>query len=82
MPRLRLGPRPDDHAPGPNAVVLGGGVSLMGETLWLRPLRQYVASMCFRPWPTRSRSFRPAGEEMVVYGALAWRLKGMIDLER
>jgi glucokinase len=61
----------------PNAVVLGGGVSLMGETLWLRPLRQYVRQYVFPPLAD-TFEIVPArlGEEMVVYGALALAAEG------
>ncbi len=56
----------------PNAVVLGGGVSLIGEELWLRPLREYVRQYVFPPL-AGAFEIVPArlGEEMVVYGVLA-----------
>lgn len=56
----------------PEVVVVGGGVSLMGETLFFAPLRRYVQRFVF---PPLAQSFRllPAalGEEVVVHGALA-----------
>lgn len=56
----------------PNAVVLGGGVSLISEELWLRPLREYVRQYVFPPL-AGAFELVPArlGEEMVVYGVLA-----------
>lgn len=61
----------------PNAVVLGGGVSLMGEALWLRPLREYVRQYVFPPL-AGTFEIVPArlGEEMVVFGALALAAEG------
>jgi glucokinase len=62
----------------PNAVVLGGGVSLIGEELWIRPLRAYVRQYVFPPLAD-TYEIVPArlGEEMVVHGVLAlaaeWR---------
>ncbi len=55
----------------PEAVVIGGGVALLGEEM-LRPVREQVARYVFPPFLDRYR-FVPAelGEEMVVYGALA-----------
>ncbi|HEX5445996.1 MAG TPA: ROK family protein [Pirellulales bacterium] len=56
----------------PEAIVIGGGVSLIGEEHFFRPLRAAVDRYVF---PPLGGSFRivPAklGEEMVVYGALA-----------
>jgi len=56
----------------PNAVVIGGGVSLIGEDLWLAPLRRYVRQYVFPPL-LDSFQIRPAelGEEVVVHGVLA-----------
>lgn len=55
----------------PNVVVVGGGVSLAGEELWFKPLRQAVDRYVF---PPRKGSFKilPAelDEEAVVHGAL------------
>ncbi len=56
----------------PNIVVVGGGVSLVGDDLLFAPLRNYVRRYVF---PPLSGTFDvvPAelGEEVVVYGALA-----------
>jgi len=56
----------------PNAVVLGGGVSLIEASLWLEPLRGYVRQYVFPPLADAFELF-PArlGEEMVVHGVLA-----------
>jgi glucokinase len=56
----------------PNAVVIGGGVSLVGEDLWMRPLRQHVDRYVFPPL-VGTFALVPAqlGEEMVVHGVLA-----------
>ncbi len=55
----------------PEVVVIGGGVSLADESLFLAPLRQEVAAMFFLRWRTSSRSCPPAGRAVVVHGALA-----------
>jgi glucokinase len=56
----------------PNVVVMGGGVSLVGEELFFEPLRRHVRRYVF---PPLDGSFQivPAqlGEEMVVHGVLA-----------
>lgn len=56
----------------PEVVVIGGGVSLMGDQLFFTPLRRYALRYVF---PPLAQSFRivPAdlGEEVVVHGALA-----------
>jgi glucokinase len=55
----------------PSRIVIGGGVSLMGEELWFAPIRRLVAERAFRPF--RGVEIVPAalGEEVVVHGALA-----------
>ena len=56
----------------PNVVVVGGGVSLAGDELWFKPLRESVDRYVF---PPRKGGFKivPAelDEEVVVHGALA-----------
>ena len=56
----------------PNVVVIGGGVSLVGQRFFFAPLRRYVDQYVF---PALAGTYRivPAelGEEVVVYGALA-----------
>jgi len=56
----------------PNIVVIGGGVSLVGEELLFAPLRHYVARYVFPPLHG-TFEIVPArlGEEVVVHGALA-----------
>lgn len=56
----------------PRRIVIGGGVSLMGEERWFAPLRQAVAERVFRPFAGLT-DIVPAslGEEVVVHGALA-----------
>lgn len=56
----------------PEVVVVGGGVSLIGEELFLRPLREAAARAVFPPL-AGSYEIVPArlGELVVVHGALA-----------
>jgi len=56
----------------PNVVVVGGGVSLVGEQLWFVPLREQVDRYVFPPL-RGSFQIVPAelGEEVVLHGALA-----------
>jgi glucokinase len=56
----------------PQRIVIGGGVSLLGEEVLFAPLRQLVAERIFKPFAD-SYEIVPAalGEEMVVHGALA-----------
>jgi glucokinase len=57
---------------GPRRIVIGGGVSLMGEQLLFEPLRERVAERVFKPF-AGCYDIVPAalGEEVVVHGALA-----------
>lgn len=56
----------------PRRIVIGGGVSLMGERLLFEPLRELVAGRVFRPFAD-CYDIVPAalGEAVVVHGALA-----------
>ncbi len=56
----------------PRRIVIGGGVSLMGEELLFQPLRRMVAERVFKPF-AGCYDIVPAalGEEVVVHGALA-----------
>jgi glucokinase len=56
----------------PRRIVIGGGVSLMGEMLLFEPLRKMVAERVFKPF-AECYEIVPAalGEEVVVQGALA-----------
>lgn len=56
----------------PETIVLGGGVSLNGETLFFAPLRTEVERYVFPPLRGSYRILPAAlGEEVVVHGALA-----------
>lgn len=56
----------------PARVVIGGGVSLIGEDLFFAPLRAEVARRVFRPFAGLTDIVPAAlGEEVVVHGALA-----------
>jgi glucokinase len=56
----------------PRRIVIGGGVSLMGEKLLFEPLRKMVSDRVFKPFAD-CYDIVPAalGEEVVVHGALA-----------
>ena len=57
---------------GPNVVVIGGGVPLVGETFYLAPLRQQIDRYVMEP-RRDTYEVKPAalGEEVVLHGALA-----------
>lgn len=56
----------------PRRVVIGGGVSLIGDDLLIRPLRRYVAERGFAAFAGQTDIVPAAlGEEVVVHGALA-----------
>jgi len=56
----------------PRRIVIGGGVSLMGEKLLFQPLREMVAERVFKPFADCYEIVPAAlGEEVVVHGALA-----------
>lgn len=56
----------------PRRIVVGGGVSLMGEKLFFEPLRRFVSERVFAPFAD-CYEIVPAqlGEAVVVHGALA-----------
>ncbi|MGC8641251.1 MAG: ROK family protein [Isosphaeraceae bacterium] len=56
----------------PRRIILGGGVSLIGEAHWFEPVRRLVDASVFAPF-RGSYDIVPAalGEEVVVHGALA-----------
>ena len=56
----------------PGRIILGGGVSLIGEAHWFEPIRGLVDTGVFAPF-RGSYDIVPAalGEEVVVHGALA-----------
>jgi glucokinase len=57
---------------GPRRIILGGGVSLIGESGWFEPIRRLVEATVFAPFRD-SYDIVPAalGEQVVVHGALA-----------
>ena len=56
----------------PSRIVIGGGVSLMGEDLLFQPLRRLVAERVFKPFAGLTDIVPAAlGEEVVVHGAIA-----------
>ena len=56
----------------PDVVVIGGGVSLMGDDLFYHPVREAVARYVFPPLTDQCRLVPPQlGEEVVVHGAVA-----------
>jgi glucokinase len=56
----------------PRRIVIGGGVSLLGESLLFEPLRRLVEQRVFKPFAGLT-DIVPAslGEEVVVHGAIA-----------
>lgn len=57
----------------PRRVIIGGGVSLIGEALLFAPLRRYVAERGFAAFAGLTEIVPAAlGEEVVVHGALAY----------
>ncbi len=56
----------------PRRIVIGGGVSLMGEKLLFEPLRRLIAERVFKPFAGLTDIVPAAlGEEVVVHGAIA-----------
>ncbi len=56
----------------PKRVILGGGVALMGDDLWLDPIRELVEKRVFPPFlGTFDMRTAELGEDVVVHGALA-----------
>ena len=56
----------------PDVVVVGGGVSLMDEALFLEPLREQLEKFVFPPLRKSCQVLPPLlGEEVVVHGAVA-----------
>ena len=56
----------------PRRVIIGGGVSMMGDDLFFAPIRKYVAERGFQPFAGLTDIVPAAlGEEVVVHGALA-----------
>lgn len=56
----------------PRRIILGGGVSLLGEDLWLGPVRSHLDRLTFEPLRgTFDLVAAQLGEEVVIHGALA-----------
>jgi glucokinase len=67
----------------PRRIVLGGGVSLIGEAYWLDPIRQLVNRDVFQPFRGHFEVVPAAlGEEVVVHGALALARDAVIATQR
>jgi glucokinase len=55
----------------PRRIILGGGVSLIDDDLWLEPIRQTLEARAFPPfWGTFDLVPAALGEEVVIHGAL------------
>ncbi len=56
----------------PQRIILGGGVSLIGEELWFEPIRRRLDERVFPPF-RGTYDVVPAalGEQVVIHGALA-----------
>jgi glucokinase len=56
----------------PKRIVIGGGVSLLGEATFFKPLRAEVSKQVFRPYVGLTEIVSATlGEEVVLHGALA-----------
>jgi glucokinase len=67
----------------PRRVILGGGVSLIGEDLWFSPIRRQLDSLVFPPFHERFDLVPAAlGEQVVVHGALALASEAAGNLSR
>ena len=57
---------------GPRRIILGGGVSMLGESLWFAPIREELTRRGFPPF-RGSFDLVPAllGQEVVLHGSLA-----------
>lgn len=56
----------------PHRIILGGGVSLIGEDLWLGPIRRQLETCVFPPFRgTFDLVGAELGEDVVLHGALA-----------
>ncbi|HEV3137882.1 MAG TPA: ROK family protein, partial [Pirellulales bacterium] len=66
----------------PEVVVIGGGVSLMDETLFLQPVRREVERYVFPPLVDTYQIVRAQlGEQVVVHGALAAAADARLSME-
>lgn len=60
---------------GPSRILLGGGVSLIGEEMWFSPIRKRLDELVFPPF-RGTYDLLPArlGQDVVLHGALALAL--------
>ena len=66
----------------PRRIVIGGGVSLMGDKLFFEPLREMVAERVFKPFAGLCDIVPAAlGEAVVVHGALALAKRQVTNAE-
>jgi glucokinase len=57
---------------GPRRIILGGGVSMIGDELWLDPIRETLEDRAFPPFRGSFDIVSAAlGEAVVIHGALA-----------
>jgi glucokinase len=64
----------------PRRIIIGGGVSLIGEAQLFRPLREMVAQRVFPPFAGLTDIVPAAlGEEVVVHGAIALARKKLAN---
>ncbi len=55
----------------PRRIVIGGGVSLLGESLFFEPIRESIAERVFQPFAGLTDIVPAAlGEEVVIHGAI------------
>lgn len=63
----------------PTRIILGGGVSLIGEDLWLSPIRDQLDHLVFSPFRGKFDLVGATlGEEVVVQGALALAREALV----
>lgn len=64
----------------PRRIILGGGVSLIADELWLEPIRSELEARVFPPFRgTYDVAHAALGEEVVVHGSLALAAAALVD---
>lgn len=67
----------------PRRLILGGGVSLIGDDLWLDPIRQRIEDRVFPPFRGMFDVVTAElGEDVVVHGALALARDALADADQ